>query len=386
MRTYDTAVLGLGALGSATARALAARGARVLGIDRYSPPHALGSSHGGSRITREAIGEGAHLTPLAMRSQALWREFERETGAELFTKTGLLVLSSAERTGFTHVEDFFATTLAAAQTNGIAHEMLDSTGIRRRFPQFRVADGEVGYFEPGAGVLRPEACVGAQITLARRAGAHICIDEPVLRFVPRRHDVLIETAAQTWCAKTLVIAAGAWLPDLLPAPFKKYFRVFRQVQFWFAPHVDAFRPAGFPAFIWELRDRKQSLYGFPQIDSDGVKVATEQYGCVTTANAVSRNVEQTECRAMHEQYVAPFLPDISPECLRASACLYTVTPDFGFVIDRFPGSDRIFLASCCSGHGFKHAPALGEAIAELVLEGSSRTDLKPFALARFAGR
>lgn len=364
-------------------RSLATRGAQALGIDRFSPPHEMGSSHGGSRITREAIGEGGHLTPFATQSQTLWREIERETGAELFTITGLLAISSAERTGMTHVENFFATTLASARANGIAHELLDSAAVRRRFPQFRIADGEEAYFEPGAGFLRPEACVAAQLALARRAGAHICLDEPVLRFAPRARDVLIETHANTFCAKTLVIAAGAWLPQLLPAPFKKYFQVFRQVQFWFAPEADVFRPDRFPVFIWELRDRKQSLYGFPQIDASGVKIATEQYGAVTTATSVSRDVDESECRAMHEHYIAPFLPQIAPRCPRASACLYTVTPDFGFVIDRHPDSDRILLASCCSGHGFKHAPALGEAITERVLDGRSTADLSAFSLARF---
>ncbi|MGH6889243.1 MAG: N-methyl-L-tryptophan oxidase [Rhizomicrobium sp.] len=384
VKSYDAAILGLGALGSATLLALAARGIRVLGIDRLSPPHQFGSSHGGSRITRQAIGEGAHLTPLAMRSQTLWRDIEREAGAELFTVTGLLVISSAQRTGFTHVEGFFATTVEAAGTNGIAHELLDTAALRRRFPQFRIGDGEEAYFEPGGGVLRPEACVAAQIALARRAGAHVCTDEPVLRFVPRAHDVLIETPTQTWCANTLVLAAGPWLPELLAESLVPYFRIFRQVQFWFAPRADVFGPDRFPIFIWELRNRTQSLYGFPQIDEYGVKIATEQYRATTTAASADRRVDEAECRAMHEQYVAPFLPAISPHCLRASACLYTVTPDFGFIIDRHPDSDRIIIASCCSGHGFKHAPALGEAIAEMALDGTSRIDMRPFALARFA--
>lgn len=356
----------------------------MLGVDRFSPPHTWGSSHGGSRITRQAIGEGAHLTPLAIRSQTLWREIERETGTELFDVTGLLVISSAQRTGFTHVENFYATTIDAARRNGIAHELLDSAAIRQRFPQFQIDDCEEAYFEPGAGFLRPEACVAAQLTLARRAGAHVQTEEPVLRFFPRADEVVIETRIHTFCAKTLVIAAGAWAPDLLPVSIARHFQIFRQVQFWFAPHTDSFRADRFPVFIWELRNRKQSLYGFPQIDGNGVKIATEQYGTTTTATSAAREVDESECRAMYEQYVAPFLPAISPDCLRASVCLYTVTPDFGFVVDRHPDTERILVASCCSGHGFKHSPALGEAIAELVLDGASRTDLWPFALARFA--
>ncbi|HEY3776596.1 MAG TPA: N-methyl-L-tryptophan oxidase [Rhizomicrobium sp.] len=383
MEIFDAAVLGLGAIGGAVVRELAGRGANVLGIDRLVPPHALGSSHGETRITRQAIGEGAHLTPLAIRSQALWCEMERETGTRLFTMTGLLVISSLERTGFTHVENFFATTLEAARKNRIPHELLDTAAIRRRFPQFHVRPGEHAYFEPGAGFLHPEACVGAQLSLARRAGAHIRTGEPVTRFVGRAHDVLIETRHSTCCAKTLVVAAGAWLPDLLPGNLARHFRVFRQVQYWYAPREDCFRPDRFPVFIWELRGRTQSLYGFPQIDKWGVKIATEQYVRRTTASAVACDVDDWERASMFEEYVAPFLPTLSPNCVRASACLYTVTPDFGFVIDRHPDSERIIIASCCSGHGFKHAPAIGEAIAELVLDGASRVDLRPFAMGRF---
>lgn len=380
---FEAVVLGLGAIGSATLHELARRGARVLGLDRFAPPHAFGSSHGETRITREAIGEGAHLTPLARRSQSLWRDLELETGTSLIAVTGLLVLSSPERAGFTHVENFFATTLDAARTHGIAHELLDAAAIRRRFPQFRIGDGECAYFEPGAGFLRPEPCVAAQLSAAQRAGARIRVDEPVLRILPRAQDVLIETGNRAYCAKMLVIAAGAWLPELLPPEIAKCFRVFREVQFWFAPREDCFRPDRFPVFIWELRDRAQPLYGFPQIDAWGVKVATEQFATATTAASVSREVDTSESLSMYDGYVAPFIAALGPVCTRASTCLYTVTPDFGFVIDRHPGSERVILASCCSGHGFKHAPALGEAIADLLLDGTSRTDLRPFALARF---
>ena len=177
--TFDAIVLGLGAVGAAALRALAARGASVLGIDRYSPPHALGSSHGDTRITRAAVGEGAQYTPLALRSHAIWRELEAETGEELFVACGLLVISGPARQATTHVPHFFENTVQAARRFGIAHEILDARAIRGRFPEFAVADNEVGYFEPGAGFLRPEACVRAQIAAAERAGAQVRRDERV---------------------------------------------------------------------------------------------------------------------------------------------------------------------------------------------------------------
>jgi sarcosine oxidase len=382
VRTFDAAVLGLGALGSAVAFQLARRGARVLGLDRFAPPHAMGSSHGQTRITRQAIGEGEHLTPFAQRSHDLWHDIEQEAGTHVLSACGLLVISSADKTSFTHVEQFFANTVAAARKHGIAHELLDAAAICRRFPQFRIADGESGYYEPDAGFLRPEAAVAAQLDLARRHGAELHADERAISFAPRREDVLITTVKNTYVAKQLVIAAGAWLPALLDDRLARHFRVFRQQQFWFAPTDTSFEPRRFPAFIWELSGRKQGLYGFPDFDGSGVKVATEQFEVTTTASSAAREVDRAECASMYELYVRPFLPQLSAQCTRASACLYTVTADFGFVIDRHPGCDRVLIASCCSGHGFKHSPALGEAIAELVLDGRSRMDLARFSLAR----
>ncbi len=384
MQSFDIAIVGLGALGSAAAFQLARRGGRVLGIDRFAPPHARGSTHAASRITRLAIGEGEHLTPFARRSQELWREIEQETGTSLLSTVGILVISSPARTSFTHVENFFAGTVAAARKHGIAHELLDAAAIRRRFPQFRIGDEEIGYYEPGGGFVRPEACVETQLELARRAGAEIHLDERVTGFVPRTADVLIATEKGSYAAQTLVLAAGAWLPELLGPPLAQQFRVFRQLQCWFAPMDDLFSAARFPVFIWELSGRRQAIYGFPDIDGAGVKVATEQYDLQAQASSLERDVLPAECAAMYESYVAPFLAGVSAHCTRASACLYTVTPDFGFVVDRHPHSDRVILASCCSGHGFKHSAALGEALAEIIADGRSRIDLSPFAIERLS--
>ncbi|HEY2444229.1 MAG TPA: N-methyl-L-tryptophan oxidase [Rhizomicrobium sp.] len=384
MKVFDVAVLGLGALGSAALLQLTRRGVHVVGIDRFSPPHDRGSSHGGTRITRSAIGEGEHYTPLALRSHALWREIEQQTGETLLTSQGLLVISGAARTSFTHVENFYANTLAAAHRYGIAHEILDADEIRRRYNQFRIRDDEIGYYEPGAGYLRPEACIAAQLALARRNGAEIRTHERVLRFALRAADVLVTTDKESYVVKTLLLAAGPWLPELLDDKLAQDFRVFRQAMFWFADPAGAFRADRFPVFIWELAGRSQSIYGFPDIDGTGVKVATEQYVATTAASSVDREIGATESVAMHETYVAPFLPELSATCTRAATCLYTVTADFGFVVDRHPDSENVIVASCCSGHGFKHSAALGEALAEVMVNGRSTIDLRPFALKRLS--
>jgi sarcosine oxidase len=387
---YDVIVLGLGAMGSAAAYQLAKRGAKVLGIDRFSPPHAHGSSHGGTRITRLAIGEGEHYAPLAMRAHEIWREIENETGASLLTTNGGLVISSDGKLSKTHVDGFFQNTVGAAKRFGIPHELLDAAEIRRRYPQFAVGDQEYGYFEPSAGFVRPELCVHAHLQLAKKYAATLRTGETVLDFEPTPSTVRVVTDKGRYEADKLVIAAGSWAPQLLGPELAHMFKVHRQVQYWFAPKegVSAFRPDRFPVFIWELRAVRQGIYGFPAIDgvTGGIKVATESFENTTVPCDDAREISAREIAAMYDDLIAPYFPGIGPVCVRATACFYTVTPDFGFVIDTHPQSDRVMVASPCSGHGFKHSPAIGEALAEWAMEHPSRHSLSAFRIDRFNGR
>jgi sarcosine oxidase len=386
----DVIVLGLGAMGSAATHQLAKRGAHVLGIDRYAPPHDFGSTHGDTRVTRLAIGEGVHYTPLVKRSHEIWREIEAETGADLLCTNGGLIISSNTNPASTHVKGFFQNTIAAAREYDITHELLDAADIRRRYPMFNIADDEFGYFEPSAGFVRPEACVRAQLDLAKKYGAVLHTGETVLRFEPRSDSVRVVTDKGHYEADKLIVAAGAWAPELLGPELAPLFKIYRQVLLWFQPRGDiaAYLPERFPTFIWELPNSPQGIYGFPAIDgaTGGIKVATESFSETTDPHSVACDVSDEEIALMHERYIAPFFPDLSAVCVKTATCLYTVTPDSGFIIDTHPGSDRVIIASPCSGHGFKHSPAIGEALAELALDGASRHDLSAFRLARFGGR
>lgn len=389
MKRYQTIVLGMGATGSATVYQLAKNGNRVLGIDRFSPPHAHGSSHGDTRITRLAIGEGAQYTPLAIRSHEIWRELERETGAELLTTNGGLVLSSKARTSRSHSDQFFANTIAAAQQHGIPHELWDARQIRRRFPQFNVANDESGYFEPSAGFLRPEECVRVQLALAAQHGAELHRNEWVSGFDAADNGVTVTTDRDCYAADQLIVAAGPWLSDLVGPAISQWLKVYRQVLLWYAIEgsVTPFLPEHFPVFIWELQGKRQGVYGFPALDGaqGGLKIATEQYDCETSPDAVERRVSAAEIRTTFNEYVAPYVAGLRATCVKSATCLYTLAPDFGFVIDALPGAARVTVASPCSGHGFKHSAAIGEALAQRVIDGESRQDLRPFALARFGG-
>lgn len=357
-------------MGSAAAWQAAKRGARVIGFDRFAPPHAMGSSHGDTRITRLAIGEGEHYTPLVLRANEIWREIEQATGDRLHVVTGGLIISGPRRGATTHVANFFDNTLAAARRFGIAHEVLDASAVRSRFPQFAVRDDEVAYYEPGAGYLRPERCIAAQLRLARERGAQLRLDEAVEGIEDLGDRVRVTTASGDYEARQAILAMGAWLPPFLGEAGSDL-AITRQVLYWFEPNtpIEAFEAPRFPVWIWELRDAQHVIYGFPAIDGagGGVKLATEQYAVTTTPQGLQREVGAGEIEAMYRGLVAPYLPGLGPRCVKAAACMYTATPDFQFRIGRDPRRRNVTVVSACSGHGFKHSAAIGERAAALAL-------------------
>jgi len=385
-QSFDTIVIGLGAMGSAATYQLARRGARVLGIDQFAPPHTLGSTHGETRITRLACGEGPIYTQFARRSHEIWRELEGATGRELLTQNGLLVISGPGPRSANHEErEFLTTTIEIARHEGIAHEVLTGRQARQRFPAFNVDDDDQVYHEPGAGFVRPEACVSAQLDEARKLGADIRTGETVRSFCFSATGVAVETDQGTYEADRLVLTAGPWLPDLIGDRLAPLFRITRQVLYWYriADREPArYRPENFPVFIWQL-PAPQSIYGFPAVGSpeSGVKIATEQYDVDTTPQTVDRTVRDEEARAMYATYIKPFFPGLAADLVKTAVCLYTCVDRARFIIDFHPDTDRVIVASPCSGHGFKHSAAIGEALAEIATQGRTR-----FALASFGFR
>ena len=388
---YDAIVVGLGAVGAATLCQLARRGARVLGIDRFAPPHEHGSSHGESRITRLAIGEGEAYVPLVRRSHAIWRELEAATGRSILTQTGGLVLAPRDGAADHHGKpDFVRRTIASAQRFGIVHEVLDANGIRARFPQFHLQGNEIGYYEPEAGFVRPEQAIAAQLDVARALGAQVHAGDPVLALDggAEGESVTVRTASATHTARQVVVAAGPWLPQFLPQAARDAwhgeFEVYRQVMYWFDAGNAArdFAPGRMPIFIWMYGDAEEDyMYGFPSADAGrpALKVASEQYARTTSPAALVREVDAAEVEAMYRSRVAGRFPAIGGRAVDARACMYTVTRDRHFVVDRLPDAPQVLVASACSGHGFKHSAGLGEAIAQRVLGQASDFDLRAFA-------
>lgn len=387
----QTIVIGLGAMGSAATYQLAKRGNRVLGIDRFSPPHLYGSSHGDTRITRQAIGEGSEYVPLVLRSYELWAEIERETGKKLLTVTGGLIMTGVEGT-LRHGSYFFNQTVASAEKYGIPHHLLDADEIKKRFPQFKLKGNERGYFEEKAGYVRPELCIEAQLELAQRYGAQLALDENVLSFAADRDDkVAVKTDKGEYEAEKLIVSAGPWVGGLLGEKHAQHFTIYRQVLYWFDVEgpISQFEAPNFPIWIWEFGTAVEDLmYGFPAIDGarGGVKLASEQYKKSTNPDTVSRDVSKQDIEEMYRGYVSPHFAGISERCVKAVSCLYTVTPDHRFVIDAHPEYPQVIVASPCSGHGFKHSAAIGEVLAQLVVEGHSEIDISAFAFRRFVDR
>lgn len=383
----DFLVVGLGAMGSATLYQLARRGAKVIGLDRFSPPHTLGSSHGETRITRQAVGEGRDYVPFVMNSQRVWRELEAETGEHLFNACGVLVMAPGVGEVSHHGKpDFVIRSIDAARAFGIKHEVLNGKDVTCRFPQFLGLEGnEKVYYEPGGGYVMPERCVHAQLTRAKALGAAIRTNVEVGSIAQTGTSVRVETTAGTFEAGQVVVSAGAWNAHLLGAPFDRLLTVNRQLLHWFELEDTSAYRADAPVFIWmHGATDVDYFYGFPPPSGDRrLKVATEQYETRTTADTINRVVDPAESAKMYRQHVQGRMAGVTPRVAQAAACLYTVTPDRGFIIDRHPEQDSVFVISACSGHGFKHSAGIGNAVAEKVAEGRSSVDLSAFSVSRF---
>ncbi|WP_186419890.1 N-methyl-L-tryptophan oxidase [Bosea sp. CS1GBMeth4] len=381
-QTVDIVVLGLGAMGSATLFQLASRGGDVLGIDQFRPPHEFGSSHGETRITRLAVAEGTALAPLVSRSHEIWKELEGRTGEILFGQVGFLAVSSEpSKAG---AADYVERTLAVARRSGTRHELLEPAEARRRYPWLNVTDADRIYFEPEGGYLNPERCVATQLHIAAAAGARLALDTRVEAIVAHADHVEITTRAGTILANRVVVSAGAWAGRLLGPHVSALLRPTREILHWFDLEPSA--PAAWreaPVYIWSYgHGAEEGFYGFPAFDG-AVKMAHGEKTRGIDPDDYDRSSEEAESRDFHARSIAGRLKGLRADRSRRKTCLYTVSPDNGFVIDQRPESERVLVVSPCSGHGFKHSAAIGEAVSQQLLDGVSRLDLSSFGLARF---
>jgi len=377
--THDVIVVGLGGMGSAVAAQLAGRGLRVLGIERHGIAHSLGSSHGESRVIRQAYFESPAYVPLLLRAYQLWRELETSTGASLFTKTGgLMIGPQGSRTVSGSVE--------SARAWGLDYELLDAVEIARRWPTFSPAPDDVALYETNAGFVRPEATVAAQVALARHHGAELHFNEVVTGWGTTTSGVEVVTELRRYAGARLVLAPGAWAPQVF-ARLGLPFAVERHVQFWLRPTVaiERFFPDVQPIYVWEGPEGTRA-YGFPALggDKDGVKAALFRRGAPAEPDHLKRTVGPEEVAPLLG-FLSSRLPALGPEVCAAVACMYTTTPDEHFVLGFAPADERVVICSPCSGHGFKFVPVIGEVAADLVTSGGTHLDISLFDPARFSG-
>jgi sarcosine oxidase len=375
--SHDVVVVGLGGMGSAVAAELAGRGLRVLGIERFGPAHDRGSSHGESRVIRQAYFESPAYVPLLLRAYQRWRELEAATGKELLTETGGLMI------GPEHSRTVAGSRLSA-ETWDLPHELLDASELGRRFPTLSPGREDVGLFERHAGFVRPEATVAAHIDLARSRGAELHFDETVTGWDSRPGGVVVTTPLKSYRAARLVLSPGAWGPELFDG-FGIPLKVQRLVQFWLRPHiaVGEFGPSRQPIYVWEDAAGAQ-VYGFPALGTaaDGVKAAFFRRSTPTVPDELTREVADEEVVPILE-FLARRIPALGPEVCRAVPCMYTTTPDEDFVLGYPRGEENVVICSPCSGHGFKFVPVIGELVADLVTSGSTRFDISLFDPGRF---
>jgi sarcosine oxidase len=365
---HDVAIVGLGAMGTATAHELARRDARVVGFDRYAPPHSLGSTHGRTRIIREAYFEHPLYVPLVRRAYERWAELEAEAERTLLRRTGGIMVGPPAGV-------LVAGALDSARAHGLPHEMLDADELRARYPMLAPPEGAVALFEPRAGILFPEACVESWLTLARANGASLRAGERVLHWEASGEGVRVETTGGTYGASRLLLTAGAWLPTLIPE-LGLPLAIERQLFHWFAPaRPEDFSPERFPIALWEYADDR-IVATFPDV-GDGVKIGIHHEGELTDPDRVRRDVSAQET-ARVRALLARLVPEAAGPMIEARVCLYTNTPDHHFLIDFHPQHPQVVIASPCSGHGFKFASAIGEVLADLLLTGRSDFDLSLF--------
>ena len=376
---YDAIVIGLGGMGAATAYHLARRGKRVLGLEQYDLLHEQGSSHGLTRIIRLAYHEHPSYVPLLRRAYELWHELEVVAGRELLITTGSLE-------GGPEDEPMFRGALEAAELHDIEHEVLTPSDITRRYPAWRNLDPRLrAVWQPDGGFLLAEATVQAHADGAAAAGAELRFRETVRGWVPIGGEgVRVTTDRATYEADRLVVAAGPWTRQLIPA-LRGRAEPERQVLAWFTPRrPELFAVDRFPVFLVEVPEG--SWYGFPAHDGHGLKLGWyHHFGEPIDPDDPDRSTRPDDEAALRA-FVERYLPDGAGPTEMLRTCIFTNSPDEHFTIDVLPDARQVSVAAPCSGHGYKFASVVGEIMADLAIDGATRHDIGLFRIDRFAAR
>lgn len=378
---FEFAVIGAGVTGSAAAYHLAKEQKSVALFEQFAIGHERGSSHGNSRIFRLSYDHPAYVQ-MALRSQAMWRQLEQEAETTLLTQTGGLDL------GF-QTNPTFNSCITNMTKNGIAFERLSAKEVRERFGQFAVPDDMVGIYQAEAGILNATECVKSMAALAAKHGACVKENCPVLVIEPAQGGVRIVTESGTYTCKKVIVSAGAWSQALLePLGVNLPLKVTKEQYTFFATdNPKKFSYEQNPIFTEygaTGRTEQIDMYGFPLFEMQGVKVASHLMGPKTTANMRTFDLEEDMLQEVKD-YVRKRLPDLLERIVDAKTCLYSITPDEDFVIDKIKRHPQVIVLSACSGHGFKFAVLTGKMAADLAAKERTDQANDLFLLSRFVG-
>jgi sarcosine oxidase len=372
-QSYDCIVLGTGGVGSAALYHLAQRGARVLGIDRFPPGHDRGSSHGDTRVIRLAYFEHPDYVPLLQRAYTHWEAIEQARPESLYVQTGILEMGREDG-------EIGPGVLKAARQHHLEVETLSGAEIEKRYAGLRLPEPMIGVLETRGGFLRVEACVKAFADEAVKRGAQLQTGETVLGWSPDGQGITVETDRGCYRAGRLVVTAGAWAPQLL-ASLGVNFRVLRKPLLWYRTHTQDYRlDHGFP--VWFLETHWGDIYGFPEIDDRGFKLAEHSSGTEVADPLQPDRALWPDDRRPLEALIRTHFPGVTSDCLHHAVCMYTMSPDGHFIIDRHPDDQRICFVAGLSGHGFKFASVLGEIMSDLSLDGETEMPIEFLSLER----
>lgn len=372
MKTFDAIVIGIGGMGSATAYHLAKRGANIMALEKFQLNHLNGSSHGKTRMIRSIYYEHPSYMPLIKRAYSLWRELQDDSGNELLLQTGGLMIGPRDGELVSNVID-------NAEAYNLPYDLLSRNEITKRYGVLQPSNDDVGVYDPNAGILFPERCIEACATLARKAGAELHFNEPMIKWASSNGKIIVKTERNEYTTNSVIFTAGGWLTELVPdlyLPLKSE----RQCMFWVRPtaHQELFSSKMMPVLVWQ-KQADLIYYSFPDI-GDGFKVARHHHGETTTPDRV-REVDQKD-----EFPIRTFLKEnisiANGQILSSATCHYTNTPDEHFIMDFHPKHKNVILISPCSGHGFKFSGVIGEIAAELALNGKTSLDTSFFRLGR----
>ncbi len=374
MGSFDVIVIGLGVMGGAAAYHSAKRGARVLGLDANSFGHQLGSSHGATRAIRETYFESPDYVPLVQRAFDLWQKLERDSGMPLLSVKGAVYVGPA---GHKLLEGV----VSSAEQHRLGYERLSSRQANQRFPGFAVPDGWEAVYEGRGGVLQAHDCQKAHVELARALGADLRFGEAARFWRCQGGAFEVATDRGRHLASKVILTLGPWACELLTdlgLPLSGR----RIPVIHFEPREQSRYDAGtMSVYFWAT---PEGIYaGFPHFDGEGVKIMRHDRNDTCTPSTVRRDIDAADIDEV-ARFADKYMPFANGSVSWSHVCLYTMTPDNHFVVDRYPELPGLVYATACSGHGFKFAPVIGEVLADLALDGGSALPVKFLSASRFA--